>query len=228
MPSQERAPADAAAERAASIADEPVASPDPPEITAAVRRVQQGDEAAFEVIHRAYGRALKQFFLNRRLPEEIAQELYQETLLKAWRQIHQFRFDGPFAAWLQRIGENLWKNDRRARQTQKRNMVLLSLEADPDAGERPIEQPLFGDPPPSPEAQAARAEQARQVAAALTHLAPGQRRCVELRYGHGLKYKEVAEVLGVTIGSVQSQVHEGTNRLRLLLEAEGGGGDDTR
>lgn len=228
MPSKERAPADLPAERAASVADEPTAHADPPEVLAAVRRVQHGDDDAFEIIHRAFGRGLKQFFLNRRLPEDVAQELYQETLLKAWRQIHQFRFDGPFAAWLQRIGENLWKNDRRARQTQKRNMVLLSLEADPDAGERPIEQPLFGEPAPSPEAQAVRSDFLRRVAGALGRLAPGQRRCVELRYGQDLKYKEVAQVLGVSIGAVQSQVHEGTNRLRLLLRDEGGGGDESR
>lgn len=228
MPSRERAPADPAAERAASVADEPIAPPDPPEVLAAIRRVQQGDDAAFEIVHRTFGRGLKQFFLNRRLPEELAQELYQETLLKAWRQIHQFRFDGPFAAWLQRIGENLWKNDRRARQTHKRNMVLLSLEADPEAGDRPIEQPLFGEPPPSPEAQATQSELVRRVAGALARLAPGQRRCVELRYGQDLKYKEVAKVLGVSIGAVQSQVHDGTNRLRLLLRDEGGDGDEGR
>jgi RNA polymerase sigma-70 factor, ECF subfamily len=228
MPSKDRAPADPPAEPAASATDERVARPDPPEVLAAVSRVQQGDSAAFEIIHRTFGPGLKQFFLNRRLPEEVAQELYQEALLRAWRQIHQFRFDGPFAAWLQRIGENLWKNDRRARQTQKRNMVLLSLEADPDAGNRPIDEPLFGEPPPSPEAQAVRAELTGRVARALRLLAPGQRRCVELRYGQDLKYREVAEVLGVSVGAVQSQVHEGKNRLRLLLRDEGGSGDDGR
>lgn len=228
MPHSESAPVDGPTGRDGSTEGAPVEPRDPPEVLAAVRRVQQGDTAAFAVIHHTYGRPLKQFFLNRRVPEAIADELYQETLFKAWEQIHQFRFDGPFAAWLQRIGENLWKNDRRAWQTQKRNRVLVLLDHEAGSGEWPLDEPLFGEPPPSPEAQAEHAEQVRQLARAMAQLPPGQRRSIQLRYGHQLKYREVAELLGVSTGSVQSQVFEGTHRLRLLMQTPPGAGDDSR
>ena len=208
-----------------SSAAGPGAAGDPPEIGAAIRRAQAGDDDAFETILRRFGPPLKQFFLNRGLPEAVAQDLYQETVLQAWRQLGQYRFDGPFAAWLQRIGENHWKNDRRAWETQKRKMALVSLEAERTAGPIESEEPFFGDPPVSPHDRAVTADGVRRVEAALAELPDGQRRCIELLYFQELKYREVAELLGVKTGTVQSQVHDGMNRLRDLLAAGAGGGE---
>lgn len=201
------------------------AAGDPPEIAAAIRRAQAGDDEAFEAILLRFGPPLKQFLLNHGLPEAVAQDLYQETVLQAWRQIDRYRFEGPFAAWLQRIGENLWKNDRRAWETQKRKMALVSLEAERAAGPLERDEPFFGAPPASPEAHAVAADGIHRVEAALAELPDGQRRCIELLYFQELKYREVAELLGVKTGTVQSQVHDGMNRLRDLLAAGAGGGE---
>lgn len=229
MPPKDRAQAGAAGgpESTPPLAGPPQAPPDPPEIRAAVRRVQQGDEEAFATIQRHYGRGLKQFFLNRGLPDDLAQDLYQDALLRAWRQIGQYRHDGPFGAWLQRIGENVWKNDRRARRARKRDMELLPLDAAPEAAHPPIGRPLFGEPAASPETQAAHSEEVRRVMRALGELPPGQRNCLHLRFADEMTYGQVAAVLGVAIGTAQSQIHDGLRRLRLLLrpgDDRGGGG----
>lgn len=225
MSPSERAPAGGSAEPGGSAARR---TADPPEVADAVRRLQQGDDAALEIVVHRFGRGVKQLFLNRRLPEAVVEDLCQETWLRAWRQIRQYRFDGNFAAWLQRIAERQWMNDHRARQTQKRSLPGLPLDVEPGAGEPAVDRPLFGEPPPSPEAAASRSERVRRMVRALGLLAPGQRRCLLLRFGHELKYREVAEVMGVSTGAVQSQVHEGKNRLRLLLGADRGGGEKPR
>lgn len=227
MPPSERAPAGGSAEPDGS-ATAWTADRDPPEVADAVHRLQRGDDAALEVVVRRFGRGVRQFFVNRRLPETVVEDLCQETWMRAWRQIGQYRFDGNFAAWLQRIAERQWMNDHRARRALKRGLPEVSLDAEAEAGEPAVERPFFGDAPPSPEAAASASERVRRVVRAFGRLAPGQRRCLLLLFGLELKYREVAEVLGVSLGAVQSQVHEGKKRLRLLLAADRGGGEEPR
>lgn len=188
----------------------------------AVERVRAGDDGAFEEIYRTLTPELLRFFRRRGLAVEPARDLTQETLFHAWKKLDQYDGSGPVAAWVQRIGQNRSYNAWRSEQTLMR---AADLEPLPEgAGDAAELRPLFGQTPPGPEAEALQAGHLREVLAALDMLPPGQRRSISLRYGHGLTYREVGDVLKVTVGTVQSQVHAGLTRLRHLLGADGGAG----
>ena len=98
-------------ERGAQAGEGREASSDPPEVTAALERLWTSrDQEDFEPIHRYFFPVLRDFFLSRGLLEGEAPELAQEALLRAWSNLDNFRGDGAFAAWIGRIGANLWKN----------------------------------------------------------------------------------------------------------------------
>lgn len=200
-----------------AVAQEP--SPEEARLRRAVAQVLAGDDDAFEVIHAALARGVKQFFVNRRFPDRRVQELTQETFLRAWRNLGQFTGSGPLAAWVQRIAENLWKNELRRLQTEKRDAEVEPLEA--TAEEAADLGSVFGEAPPSPQESALAGERRRRLRTALDMLPEGQRRCLALRFGHEMTFREAAQVLEVATGTVQSQVHDGVRRLRTLLETGG-------
>lgn len=192
-----------------------------PEVERSVRALQAGaDPAAFETIYRAYYRPLFYFFANQQRLREDADDLAQETLLRAFEKIHTYDFRSDLIGWLRRIAENVWRNALRSRQTLRRGGFQMSLAtSDDDSGAIPVpEQPLFGEPPPNPEQQALQTERCRVLETALAALPAGMRRCTELRLGHDLKYEEIATVMGIGLGSVRSQLFEARKRLRPVLD----------
>jgi RNA polymerase sigma-70 factor (ECF subfamily) len=154
--------------------------------------------AALAHIDSLYGTALR---LTRRAPD--AEDLVQDTYLKAFRSAHQFEAGTNLKAWLFTILHNTFRNIRRH---DGRNPV----DADSEAVERAVD-----DAPgtQSPEQLLTRATLDADLQAALDALPDAFRQAVWLRDVEELSYAEMAKVLGVPIGTVMSRISRGRRAL---------------
>ena len=186
-----------------------------------------GDPDAFEPLYRRYRSSLQLFFANRPELREEAEDLVHRTLLRAYLNIKQYRFDSKFGAWLLKIGENVWKNARRSRRTVKRFAPTSSLTVVGEDGQEEIHDPkdktALRGPPASPEEALLAAERTQVLSAAMAELPVGMRTCVELRVTEDLTYREIAERAGIGMNTVRSQLHEARKRLEPVLRKYFGG-----
>lgn len=147
-------------------------------------------------------------FLYRMCGEaELAEELMQETFVRALRAAKRYRPEGKLSTWLFSIAANLLRDWWRR---QARRGVHLPLDDAPG---------LPGGGPGTEEIALGRLEQG-QVRMALLALPLEQRSALVLRYYHDLSYEEIAGVLAVPIGTVRSRIHNGLARLKRLLIEE--------
>jgi len=143
-------------------------------------------------------------FLN--VDPETAAEIVQESFLK----LHQHLLSGGdrsnLRAWLYRVAHNLARNSRSAGRS-RFNAPL----PEPSLGEKE-----FADSSASAEEHMLRAERLASLRRALTMLSPAQRNCLVLR-AQGLKYKEVADVLNLSVSTVGENVQRGLQKLKELI-----------
>ena len=165
-----------------------------------VRRAAGGDAAAFAGLVRQHQSRLRGFL--RRLTkgdQSLADDLAQESFLEAWRKLAQFRGDGPFAAWLLRIGWTRYLMEARRRK----------LEPLGDSDEQ-------GDAPVSwtePRNLDARLD----LESAMRNLSSGERAGLTLCYALGYSNEEAAAILGLPLGTLKSHIARGRAKLKALL-----------
>jgi len=146
-------------------------------------------------------------------------DLVQETFLRAFRNSGEFRGDCQPSTWLLSIARNVWLETQRHRSRLKRKGGEQSLET--MQRERGLDVPA---PRLGALAQVLAKEEKLLLRSALRELPPQMRRCLELRLVRGLRYREIARELDVTIGTVKSQLAEARDRLRSRLSTSTRGG----
>lgn len=184
-----------------------------------VARLKRGERAAFEELIETYQTVV--YGLAYRLlgdPEE-ARDVAQETFLKAYRHIGAFRGECGLKTWLYRMTVNQASNQRRWwRRRHRRDTVSL----DAPRGESTVS---IGDGlesnDRSPEQVALAAERHRLLVVALDALKHDYRTAVVLRDIEELSYEEIAEAVGVPVGTVKSRIARGRDELRRRLEEMG-------
>lgn len=145
-------------------------------------------------------------FLYRMCGEaDLAEEMMQETFVRALQAAKRYRPEAAISTWLFRIAANLLRD--RWRRQGRRGPDLPLEEADSVAAE-------------STEEHALREIGYEQVRAALLQLSFEHRSALLLRYYHDLSYEEIAQVLACPIGTVRSRIHNGLARLKRILAAE--------
>lgn len=167
-----------------------------------------------------YAPAVAYFFARRGFGPEDCRDLTQETFLKAYRGLARFRKEAELRTWLLRIATNVWKNTLRSQQAEKRSAAkTVSLE---EIGS--LARPLARVAAPHREGRASspldrviRGEEHRMLREAVDELPPKMRRCVLLRVDRGLKYREIATIMSVTVDTVKTQLHQARQRLRERL-----------
>lgn len=172
------------------------------------RRHRWGEAEAFDEVYQRYASMV--FGLAYRLSgnAEKAEDLSQEVFIRIFK--HLARFDGrsSLKTWIYRVtvnhcrsklGRKVWPTRTLAEEDDERGVQLV------DPGRDPEDRTLAGDA-------------GRQVMAALRHVKPVFREAVILRDLEGLAYDEIAEVLGVRIGTVRSRIARGRDRLRKVLD----------
>lgn len=179
-------------------------------------RSQRQEELA-EVFER-YAPSVWSFFARRGFPPEDCRDLTQETFLKAHRGLARFRKEAELRTWIVRIATNVWKNTLRSNQAIKRAAPTVSID-DPAGGEeRPDAVPTASGVQASiaanPLEATLRTEERRLLRGAVAGLPPRMQRCVLLRIDHGLKYREIASILQVSVDTVKTQLFQARQRLK--------------
>ncbi len=164
-----------------------------PSDEALYERLLQGDLRAFDLLYARYERPLFGF-IRTHLPDPAeAEEVFHEAFMALLRQRGQGRPIHSLKAWLYRVARNLCFNRRRGRK--RADQALAAVTGDP------------GPPAEEPERALLRQEQAAALRRAVSRLPPEQGELFALR-ASGLSYEELADVLGVPLGTVKSRVHK--------------------
>jgi len=176
---------------------------------ALIRSAQKGTLAAFNRLVRAYQRLAYNVAYRILGDEDAASDATQDSFLKAYRAISQFR-GGSFKSWLMRIVTNVCYDQLRYKQRRPAES-LDQLLIDPDHA------PVLINGREGPEAHALRAELSQVIQAAINILPADQRITLVLSDVQGLSYDEIAGTMGVSLGTVKSRLSRGRARLRDLL-----------
>ena len=190
-----------------------------------VRRAQAGDVRAFEMLVVKYQRRLERLIGRMVRDVDLVQDIAQESFIRAYRALPQFRGDAAFYTWLYRIAVN---TAQKALVDIKRDPLVFEsaqvLSEDGDETSRPGREPSDGA---TPEALMASQEIASAVNAAVAALSEDLRQAIVLREIEGLSYEEIAEVMNCPIGTVRSRIFRAreaiAERLRPMLDTRDGG-----
>ncbi len=155
-------------------------------------RVRLGDVTAFEALVRRHLDPVRRFLFRWLGERETAEDLAQEVFLRAFRARARYRPTAKFTTWLFTIAVNLARTQARRRQ---RHPVRPAR-----GGDVPPEQPTTRD---GPATLLGRQERAEQIRAAVAALPPGMRTPLVLSFYQGLRYREIADILGCTENAVK-------------------------
>jgi RNA polymerase sigma-70 factor (ECF subfamily) len=175
-----------------------------------VAKARRGDDAAFcELVRRHQQKALAVAVGIVRDPDD-ARDLCQEAFLRAHRGLADFDGQAQFSTWLYRIVVNQCIDHLRRRRPDR-------VELDEAIGESDLSEL----PPPSkgfdPARVLARRELGQRIADALDHLSPAHRTVLVLREVQGLSYKEIADAMRCSIGTVMSRLFHARRKAQQLL-----------
>ncbi len=171
----------------------------------------RGDRKAFgelALLHQPRAIAMAAGILGSR---EEAQDLVQESCLKAFRALDTFVPGRPFFPWFYRILRNACIQQLRRRKVRRASSLSRRNEDDEPAPE------LADATAPLPEEIVARDERSHLVGEALTRLPAMDREVLMLKHFDGLTYKEIAAALSIPVGTVMSRISTARKRLRKLL-----------
>jgi RNA polymerase sigma-70 factor (ECF subfamily) len=173
----------------------------------------QGDGTAFTEIVRRYGDSVLGYLMRMSGSREQAEDLFQETFKRVYEKAHTFRGE-RFKSWLFAIATRLAIDNLRRRS--RLRLVSLNQTDDCDNGacER-LNTVAVAEEGGEPSEEAAVAEQKEQVRQAISMLPARQRATLVLAYYQQLGYREVAEVLGCSVGTVKTQM---SRALRTLAQ----------
>jgi RNA polymerase sigma-70 factor (ECF subfamily) len=184
-----------------------------------VRRFNGGDEAAFgEIMSRHQSRvfAAAMGLLHNHAD---AEEITQDTFVRAHRGFSRFRGDSSVATWLHRIAVNLARN-RYWYFFRRRRHSTLSLDATMGTEGDATFSDLLSTAEPDPSQESSRNEFMQAVELAMEKLEAGHRKILLMRTALDKSYEEIAAELGINVGTVKSRIARARDRLRSCLEKE--------
>lgn len=190
---------------------------------ALVERANAGDQRAFGMLVLKYQRRIQRLIGRMVRDADLVEDIAQETFIRAYRALHQFRGDAQFYTWLYRIAVNTAKKS------------LLELKRDPTVSESWLarddedETSWQKNEPTSdetPESTLAAKEIASVVNAAMAELPDELLQAITLREIEGLSYDEIATAMNSPIGTVRSRIFRAreaiSERIKPLLDKQGG------
>lgn len=177
---------------------------------ALVERCRSGDVTAFEPLVEKYRQRVYRLAYNVLRDAEEASDVAQEAFIRAYQALPSFRGQSAFYTWLFRITINVASD--RARQRAARGRAFGTERVEEEDWDRTLV-----DRGEAPDDSAARAEERRRIVRALESLPEHHRAIIMLSDLEGLSYREIAEVLGIPMGTVMSRLHNARRRLRAAL-----------
>lgn len=189
-----------------------------------VERTLAGDQRAFELLVIKYQRRIERLVGRMVRDVDLVPDIAQETFIRAYRALHQFRGDAQFYTWLYRIAVNTAKK------------FLLELKHDPTVSDSALasrdeddetfrvrNEPSTDE---SPESLLAAKEITQVIEDVLAQLPDDLRQAITLREMEGLSYEEIADLMACPIGTVRSRIFRAreaiSERVRPMLERQTG------
>lgn len=189
-----------------------------------VERTVAGDQKAFELLVIKYQRRIERLIGRMVRDVDLVEDIAQETFIRAYRALHQFRGEAQFYTWLYRIAVNTAK---KALVDLKRNPVMTESAfraADEEDETSSVGNELTAEE--TPESVLAAKEIAAAVNSAMEALPEDLRQAVTLREIEGLSYEEIAEVMNCPIGTVRSRIFRAREaisaKVKPMLENQSG------
>ena len=187
-----------------------------------VREIQAGRsrDEHFQQLFRLYYPSAVHFFLRRGFAAQDAEDLAQDVLLGVYKGLEKFRHEASFDSWLFQILSNVWKNALRSRATLEGKAEKVQVEMTGERGEpeQYQEVAVLQEISEDPLGRVLAGERARLLREAIDQLPARMRQCMLLRIGQGLKYHEIAAIMGVGIASVKTHLGTAHKRLKPLLD----------
>ncbi|MEM9594620.1 MAG: RNA polymerase sigma factor [Acidobacteriota bacterium] len=172
-----------------------------------------GDDDLYRRLFQVFYRPVYYFFARRGFGAEDCRDLAQDTFLRVYRGLPNYRSEAGHRTWILAIARNLWLNRRRDEHAEKRQRLEVPLSEGSWEGPAEVEGSRAE---PSPEDRVLRRERRRRLQDAIRQLPPQARRCQVLRL-EGLKYREIATVLGISLQAVRSHLFQARQRLERIV-----------
>ena len=188
----------------------------PREEATLIRRCREGDSDAIRQLVETYQGAVFHIIWRFVGNPEDAKELSQEAFVKAIRALDRFDLTRPFRNWILRIAANLAVDHLRRR---RMRTVSINVDEDDPSGMR---APTLVDQGRRPDEEYESTSLGERLGRLVARLPADYRTVVHLRHHDQLSYEEIAEVLGIPLGTVKARLHRAHNRLRELWLGEEG------
>jgi len=183
---------------------------------ALVERVQRGDKTAFDVLVRKYQHKIVKLISRYVRDQSEVYDVAQESFIKAYRALPNFRGDSAFYTWMYRIAINTAKNYLVAQGRRLPNVDIEAQEAEQFEGESYLKDYA------TPEHMLLRDEVESTIYSAIDQLPQDLRTAITLREIEGMSYEEIAEAMACPVGTVRSRIFRAReaidDKLRPLVE----------
>ena len=179
-----------------------------------IRRAQQGDNGAFEELLLLHQKKVYNLCLRMSANPDDALDLSQEAFLRAWRSLGQYQFEASFSTWLCRLTSNICIDFLRRKKRRQETSLTESYDDSDEGAELSVP-----DAQPGPEQQAMTNETKIELARAMEQLSPEHREILQLRVIEDLQYEQIADILGVRVGTVKSRLARARLSFRKILKA---------
>jgi RNA polymerase sigma-70 factor, ECF subfamily len=182
---------------------------DAPGLAADVALAAAGDRSAFERVYRAHCDRVYSVCVRMTADAAQAEELTQDTFVRAWAKMGQFRGESSFSTWLHRLAVNVVLNSHKGEGRKRRLISMTENEDDDDAGN--VGATLMAPSHFAP-------GEWMDIEAAIASLPPGARRVFVLHDVEGYRHEEIGTMLGITSGGSKAQLHRARMLLREALD----------
>ena len=190
---------------------------DPDEDFRLVDLAQQGDMSAYDALVTRHRGRIFAMIRNMIHQEADAWDISQDVFIKAWHGLPRFEAKARFSTWLYRIARNAvydWLRKRKIETVGELNDEIFTREKIDSAS---FTTPAGGE---SPADTMAHGELRVKIQAALAKLSPDHREIVLLKDVQGFSYKEIADSLSITLGTVMSRLYYARQKLQAMLKDE--------
>ena len=181
-----------------------------------VARFKSGDESAFnEMVSRYWGR-IYSMVLHLLRNQQDAEEVTQDAFIRAHRGLANFRGESAFSTWLYQIATNLARNRYWYWWRRKRDHTVSIDQPIAADNDTPLSE-VFAAELETPEDATVTQEFVSRIAEGMEKLSPKHREILILRNVKNLSYEEIAEILGISVGTVKSRIARARESLRAKL-----------
>jgi RNA polymerase sigma-70 factor, ECF subfamily len=179
----------------------PAEGSEPPGLGADVVLAASGDRVAFERVYRAHVDRVYSVCVRMTSDRNLAEELTQDTFVRAWQKLSLFRGESSFGTWLHRLAVNVVLNARKSEGRLRRRVTTSTDEQEEGSGVQVAASLPFAP------------GEWTDIEEAIAKLPIGARRIFVLHDVEGYRHEEIGQMLGITSGGSKAQLH----RARMLL-----------